>query len=338
MKFPVVLLLAAQLSEVDEFLAMHSNRKIDGYYSFNSVRFTLSTEDEYDFIAVFNTIPKNKVYTFPSKKIIFFMMEPGIKPFHSFMYGLENKKVHLFSPVHSRTASHGFLGWSIPKSVGELFNENPIEKTNCCSAISSKTIILPGHYQRLTYLTYLAKSNISFDLFGRGFKTMQNKLEALIPYQYSITIENGAIPHYFTEKINDALLCWTIPFYVGAPNIHSYFPEEAVVHLPENDPKLGAEIISSVLQDSTDYSKRIDALHEARKRIIEDYNPLAKIAQVVNEQDLDAAHFDMLTLENKDIPVWKRRLFSNYLMVKHQLKIKAKTDVDFGLLASKIPR
>jgi len=338
MKFPLVLLLAAHLSEAEEFLALHSNWKMEGYYSFNSVRFTLSPDDEFDFIAVFNTVPKNQSYTFPREKILFFMMEPGLKPFHSFMYGLENQQVHLFSPIHSQKPSHGFLGWSIPKSVKELLAENPIEKTNRCSAISSKTIIYPGHYQRLAYLTQLAKSDISFDLFGRGFKTMQNKLEALIPYQYSITIENGAIPHYFTEKINDALLSWTVPFYVGAPNIHSYFPEEAVVQLPENDPKLGAEIISSVFQDSTDYSRRVDALHEARKRIIETYNPLAKIAKVVNEMDLESKNSDSLKLENKDISVWKRRLFSNYLKVKHQVKIKAKTEIDFGLLESKIPR
>jgi len=337
MKSPLFLLLAAYLSEAEEFLAMHSNGKTDGFFSFNSVRFTLSPDNEYDFIAVFNTVPKNQVYTFPREKIVFFMMEPGIKPFHSFMYGFENQQVHLFSPSHSQKPSHGYLGWSIPKSVIELQNENPVEKTKRCSAISSKTIILPGHYQRLAYLTELAKSEISFDLFGRGFKTMQNKLEALIPYQYSITIENGAIPHYFTEKINDALLCWTIPFYVGAPNIHSYFPEEAVVHLPENDAKLGKEIITSVLQDPKDYSKRIDALHEARKRIIEDYNPLAKIAQVVSKIDVESDYSDSFKLENKDISVWKRRLFSNYLKVKHQVKIKAKTEIDFGLLESKIP-
>ena len=60
MKFPLVLLLAAHLSEAEEFLAMHSNGKTDGYYSFNSVRFTLFPEDEYDFITVFNTVPKNQ--------------------------------------------------------------------------------------------------------------------------------------------------------------------------------------------------------------------------------------------------------------------------------------
>jgi hypothetical protein len=45
----------------------------------------------------------------------------------------------------------------------------------------------------------------------------------LFESMFSIIVENDYQPHYFTEKIVDALRSYTVPIYFGAPNIGRYF-------------------------------------------------------------------------------------------------------------------
>lgn len=66
------------------------------------------------------------------------------------------------------------------------------------------------------------------------------RVENLAPYpfdsktplfesMFSVIVENDDQPHYFTEKIVDALRTHTVPLYFGAPNIGKYFDMEGIL-------------------------------------------------------------------------------------------------------------
>ena len=84
---------------------------------------------------------------------------------------------------------------------------------------------------------YIKTNNLPVDVLGRGYVPFENKWEGLLPYHYSIVIENAQEPYYFTEKIIDAMMCNTIPIYWGTPNIGDYFDVTGMV-ICNNVPEL----------------------------------------------------------------------------------------------------
>ena len=98
---------------------------------------------------------------------------------------------------------------------------------NLSMITSNKTIT-----QAQKFRTKFAKHNESkLDLFGRGFKEIDRKEEALEDYMFSVCIENGIYKTYYTEKILDCFACGTIPVYLGAPDIDEHFNADGIVKL-----------------------------------------------------------------------------------------------------------
>lgn len=93
-------------------------------------------------------------------------------------------------------------------------------KTKFCSIIASGKRQTEGHILRHDVINHL-KDKI--DIFGFGYNPIDNKIDGLKDYKYSIVIENSIQDDYFTEKIIDTILTGTIPIYWGTKNINSYF-------------------------------------------------------------------------------------------------------------------
>jgi len=104
-------------------------------------------------------------------------------------------------------------------------------KTKLVSMISSNKGWTNGHKQRLKYVEKF-KNNV--DLYGRGFKEIEKKEEALKDYMFSITIENDKYETYWSEKILDCFACGTIPVYYGSPDIGKTFDENGIIKLDDN--------------------------------------------------------------------------------------------------------
>lgn len=73
----------------------------------------------------------------------------------------------------------------------------------------------------------MVDSDLDLDIYGRGLMIDDQrykgplcyKFMGLLPYEYSIAIENVAERNFITEKFVDCVLCNTVPIYCGAPNI-----------------------------------------------------------------------------------------------------------------------
>ena len=58
---------------------------------------------------------------------------------------------------------------------------------------------------------------------GRAYEQFNDMITALVPFKYSVVIENSIEPHYFSEKILNCLACKTIPIYWGHKSVKQYF-------------------------------------------------------------------------------------------------------------------
>lgn len=93
------------------------------------------------------------------------------------------------------------------------------EKNKLCSIISSNKRMTIGHNLRHEIISKY--DNI--DVYGRGYKPIENKILGIKDYMFHIVIENSIQDDYFTEKIIDSLALGSIPIYYGTKNINNYF-------------------------------------------------------------------------------------------------------------------
>lgn len=176
------------------------------------------------------------------------------------------------------------LPWLIDKSYQELKDLSHIglNKTDKISWITSNSNMVAGHELRLGFIKYLKEQRFEFDLFGRGFNPIQDKFQALADYKYSIAIENYSSENYWTEKIQDCFLSWTMPVYFGCTNLEKYFPKESFIQIDLNNMAESLEIIREAIKDDC-WSKNINAIAEARQLILEKYQLFPYVENLVNE-------------------------------------------------------
>jgi len=100
------------------------------------------------------------------------------------------------------------------------------EKSKDISIISSNKRQTDGH--QLRHLV-IDKYNDKMDVYGRGYSTIDRKIEGLKDYRFSIVIENCKRDYWFTEKLIDCFTTGTIPIYWGCPSIGDFFNTKGMI-------------------------------------------------------------------------------------------------------------
>lgn len=126
--------------------------------------------------------------------------------------------------------------------VDHLFFDHSecLPKTRKLSIIMSSLNFPWGNYaKRLNLLSKILNSDMDIDIFGRGLPisdprykgALKNKYDGLLPYEYSIAIENSNENNYISEKCVDCVLCNTTPIYNGAPNVGKVYDQRYFCNL-----------------------------------------------------------------------------------------------------------
>tara|TARA_Y100000310_G_C20588980_1_gene766948 strand:+ start:154 stop:1131 length:978 start_codon:yes stop_codon:yes gene_type:complete len=243
----------------------------------DGIDFTFEKVDECDLLIVCNR-PREEIKIKCSKTGKWLIsMEPPTKyhefHLHSFSYFDKIITQHTGISNNNIINSHGSLPWKINKSYDDLSNCNLkfSDKMDKCSFVLSKQNWLKGHKVRLEFYEYLNNvSDKSLDIYGWGINPITDKFEALYPYKYSIAIENSCYNNYWTEKISDCFLTWTMPIYFGCPNINEYFPDESFLLIDPKDPKSSLEIINEAICGDV-WSKSFEAINYSRNLVLNKY-------------------------------------------------------------------
>lgn len=185
---------------------------------------------------------------------------------------------------YQHAANHWFYGsgqghW---KSHAEMLAGPALaDKTRDLSCVfSPKQQTHTLHAQRLHFIQRLTELLPDITLFGRGAIPMDDKAEALAPFRYHVAVENHVAPHHITEKLTDAFLGRCLPFYAGAPNATDYFPADSFIPLDIHNPDGAARVIADAIRNN-EWARRLPAIDEARRRVLERENLFAIITRII---------------------------------------------------------
>lgn len=190
--------------------------------------------------------------------------------------------------IYSQAAINWFVGVEfngpsgpyVPKLSFADFEAGNPPKTKLCSIVCSTKAVTPGHRQRLDFVELLKEVfGDQIDIYGRGFREIKDKDEALAGYRFHIALENSSLPDYWTEKLADSFLRGCLPIYAGCPNLSEYFPTGSYVPIDLNKPSQAVETIKGVLRSRLDVYHSVD-LAEAKRRVLWEHNIFALLERV----------------------------------------------------------
>lgn len=166
--------------------------------------------------------------------------------------------------------SHGALPWHIDKDYDFLLNLNveDIVKENKIVWITSNQRNSKGHQIRMNFLDSI-KSLPFVDLYGRGINPIKDKWEVLHRSKYAIAYENFQNDYYWTEKIIDCFLSYTMPIYFGCNLIENYFPKNSFIQMDPNDKHI--HLFLKEIVTSNKWEENMEAIVKARNLVLNEY-------------------------------------------------------------------
>ncbi len=181
-----------------------------------------------------------------------------------------------------------YLGWNPAHGDGpgalsfqDIANLFDKPRTRNLSIITSNKTFTEGHRRRLAFAQGIKDSlGEEIDLFGRGFRSMDDKLESLEYFRFQIVIENSSYDDYFTEKIIDCILAGVYPIYYGCPNLEKYLPAGSFVRIDIGDVEGSLAVIRNALEQRFDVIHR-EKLREARDLLMHKHNMFPMLADLL---------------------------------------------------------
>lgn len=254
------------------------------------VHFAMRHEAAAHYLLVLTKLPTGDApAAYPSRRIWYLIGEPPIEA-NRWLYETPQQNVRVWGvtlpPAFAAALRHAnehpampcpLRTWHVGKSLSELQGlPLPKEKPKLLSWITSARRTHEGHRRRMDFLERL-RGKFDFDLYGRGFRPIDDKWQGLAPYRYSIAFENSVFDDYFTEKLVDPILAGALPIYCGCPNLERYLPADAFLRFDPDDP-LAIDRIRDWI-DSDLWRERRPALEEAKALLLERYNCFNQLAR-----------------------------------------------------------
>jgi len=256
----------------------------------DDIRFTTDDVEECDALVVLNNRMKHDIRVrCPQGYVWALMQETYVWGFAEWMIERHQAFDRVYtnyvpSPDPKYVISQPALAWFVNRTFDELTTCAMPEKTRPLSWIVGNCRDLPGHIKRYTFLHAVqALPGLDIDLYGRAVRPIADKWDGLAPYRYSIAAENTDSPDYWTEKVADCFLSWTVPFYYGCENLEKYFPADSFIRIDINRPKEALEIIQRTLNED-DWLRRLPALEEARQRVLYEHQIFPYLSKLIKAE------------------------------------------------------
>ncbi len=155
-------------------------------------------------------------------------------------------------------------------------------KSDVVSAIVSNKVVHEGHRRRLRFLQTLKRRLGSrLVVFGRGIREIKDKAEAIMPYAYHLALENTKEPSYWSEKLADAYLGYSLPIYAGCQDIDRWLPSESMLSIDVNRPDISCDRIIEALELDM-HAARLPEICEARRRILRQESIFDVVARAIS--------------------------------------------------------
>lgn len=213
-------------------------------------------------------------------------------------------------------ANHGDSIWNGHERDVNYFDKlDFVQKRGLISVICSSQDMTPTHKMRLRFVKRLAE-HFGDELvwFGNGINSVEEKWDAIAPFKYTIVLENQSRHNVITEKLGDAFLGLSYPFYWGAANVDNTFNANGFTQINIEDFEGTIRKIREGIKDDLVNTKH-DYLIENKNRVLHEHNFLNRML-AISERLATAGNYQSTTMKSLEMYVSSSRRQYNYLLRK----------------------
>jgi hypothetical protein len=249
----------------------------------------LVSNDDAAFYVIVNST--NEMTVYDPKRTVVFQMEPWVED-SSKNWGVKtwgewaSPDPTTFLKVFTHKTYLNNVQWQIdyPFYIKPIDNS---QKLNKIATILSQKNFDTGHILRNNFIKYVEEQCNEeqcneeqcneIDIWGRqnyhNYKNYRgaikddNKFNVYGNYKYCFSAENNWEHNYATEKIWEPILCESLCFYWGCPNLEEYIDPRAFVRLPLEDPDAAITIIHQAIEEDW-WSQRIEVIKQMKEKIL----------------------------------------------------------------------
>jgi hypothetical protein len=109
-----------------------------------------------------------------------------------------------------------------------------------------------------------------------------DKADAIAPHRYHLVLENNDLGCFWTEKLADAFLGWSLPLFAGGKDAMDDFPEGSMIYLDIIDVAACIAQVERILDENL-YESRLPAIAVAREKLLHEHNFFALISREVEK-------------------------------------------------------
>jgi hypothetical protein len=283
----------------------------DHQATWNKCDFTFNPDEEnYDWLVVYDDLPpagserrsrRHEQLQCPPQNTLLVTTEPPSIKLYDAPYSAQFAHILTSQPewalphpgrIFSQPALQWFYGIGKTSKIhfDELDKGTHFEKSKTISTVcSNKKQRHTLHQKRYTFTHELARKIPELEIFGKGHQPIDDKEEAVTPYRYHLAIENYIGIHHWTEKLADAFLGFSLPFYIGCPNAGDYFPPQSFIPLDLNNIDEATAVIKEAIKNN-EYQRRLPYIKEARKKVLYEYNLFQVVSDIIEAHTQNSAH------------------------------------------------
>jgi GR25 family glycosyltransferase involved in LPS biosynthesis/tetratricopeptide (TPR) repeat protein len=300
-----------------EWLKM--TKSTSGKYKWNDLEITWSDED-IDYYVIINKPRDGDKYI--AEKSIIYHMEPwcagdqnwGVKTWGE--WARPDPKNFLQVRTHDKFVNTVF--WQLNLTYNQLqtmdmVSQKKLTLDKVVSSICSSKYFDPGHKKRIDFLKYLEEKGFPLHIYNEdnqhGFKSYQGKArpsvdkeKGLVPYKYYFMCENNAERNFVTEKLWEPILCESLCFYWGCPNVADIVDPRAYVQLDMNDFESAYNTMNAAIQMNL-WEERLPYIKAAKQKILENsfFPTLEKVLKPKTVCFIHSCHLPQSGTEKLDL-------------------------------------
>ncbi len=245
------------------------------------------TDKNPDYLIIINN--PNYEILHPREKTIGIVTEPSWSPNFTSEYFQKRCSVvisHFFAPTDNAIYGHSLcLPWVTTKDVS-VIPEKSKKLSIILSPLKPRIERSKANYLfRHNLIKLILDSDIDCDIYGdwagtdsrlKGF--VENKIDALLPYEFSVAIENTCEAGYSTEKLIDCFLAQTQPVYMGDPFAQLHYGDNAIIPIDRDNP---LEVLQKINNKEIKYN--YDAVLKAKNKYLSSYNLFKRVLEVIDD-------------------------------------------------------
>jgi hypothetical protein len=268
-------------------------------FIWKNIEITWLDSDDVDYYVIINK-PLNESDFYVPERTLVFPMEPTVfdetKHWGTKTWGKWAKPdPSVFFHVHDHARYLNNVQWLFRYPLSRLQDEStfyPSDKLSRVSCVSSRKMFDKGHILRNNLLRHIDDHYLDdkpvtknptdalqsfINVFGSNnhfnYRAYVGKLPednifyGIKPYKYYFMCENNSEHNYATEKIWEPILCETLCFYWGCPNLSDYIDPRAFVQLDMNDVDASMRMMEQAIREDW-WSQRIQYIRAAKHKII----------------------------------------------------------------------